>query len=92
MSPALTLLQMDRLDWAAFALLALIFGGFLLAFSLYLRTAYKSGGWKRVRWASYTAMVTIALFFLEMIRGNYEVNLILGFLGRCFEWALREVG
>jgi len=92
MSSAASFLQMERLDWIAFGLLAFIFGGFLLAFLLYVRTAYKSGGWNRVRSASYTAVVAIALFVLESIRGNYEVKLILDFLGRCFEWTLREVG
>ena len=91
MIPALTFLQMDRLDWIAFGLLAFIFGGFLLAFLLYLRTAYKAGGWKRVRWASYTAVVAIAVFVLESIRGNYEVKLILDFLGHCLDWAVRAV-
>lgn len=38
----------NQLDWIMYALLAFIFGGILAGVGLYLRTAYRSGGWKRV--------------------------------------------
>ena len=51
---------MDRYTWLAVGLLLFIFGGILLAFFLYLRTAYKQGGWKNVRRAFFIAVVVVA--------------------------------
>src|SRR5467141_4165383 len=50
----------NRIDWLAIGLVSLILGGLLLAFFLYLRTAYKQGGWKNVRRDFLIAVIVLA--------------------------------
>ena len=38
----------NQLDWIMFGLLASIVGGVLVAIGLYLRSAYRKGGWQRL--------------------------------------------
>jgi hypothetical protein len=76
---------MNSLDWIAFGLLAFLLGGILLAFLLYLRTAYKSGGWKRVRRDFIVAIVALLLFVLIRIFENQEMDSIKEVVGRWFK-------
>jgi heme/copper-type cytochrome/quinol oxidase subunit 4 len=77
--------QMTTLDWIAYGLLAFLFGGILLAFFLYLRTAHKSGGWKRVRRDFIVAIVAILLFALIRIFENQEMDSIKEVVSRWFK-------
>ncbi len=65
---------MDRYAWLAAGLLLLIFGGILLAFFLYLRTAYKQGGWKNVRCAFFIAVIVLATWALERVIENHQIE------------------
>jgi hypothetical protein len=65
---------MDRYTWLAVGLLLFIFGGILLAFFLYLRTAYKQGGWKNVRRAFFIAVIVLAAWVLERVIQNHQIE------------------
>ena len=65
---------MDRYTWLAVGLLLFIFGGILLAFFLYLRTAYKQGGWKNVRRDFLTAVIVLAAWALERVIENHQIQ------------------
>jgi hypothetical protein len=67
---------MDRYTWLAVGLLLFIFGGILLAFSLYLRTAYKRGGWKNVRRDFLIAVIVLAAWTLERVIENHQIQVI----------------
>jgi len=70
----LSLIAMNSLDWMAYGLLLFCFGGILGALFLYLRTAYKSGGWKRVRRDFLLALGALVAFFLVRILENQELD------------------
>ncbi len=65
---------MDRYTWLAVGLLLFIFGGILLAFFLYLRTAYKQGGWKNVRRDFLIAVIVLAAWALERVIENHQIQ------------------
>ena len=65
---------MDRYTWLAVGLLLFIFGGILLAFFLYLRTAYKQGGWKNVRRDFLIAVMVLAAWALERVIENHQIQ------------------
>jgi len=67
-------LPQTGLDWIADGFLLAIVGGIMLAFWLYLRTAYKLGGWPRVRRDFGVAIVAILVFFLERILENASIS------------------
>jgi hypothetical protein len=58
---------MSRVDWLALALLLALPAALLGAFFLYLRTAYRKGGWRAVRVSLLIAMVAVAALFAERI-------------------------
>ena len=66
--------MVDSLDWAAFGLLAFIFGGLLVAFLLYFRTAFKLGGWKNVKRWAWIALSALTLFAIERILQNWSID------------------
>jgi hypothetical protein len=65
---------MDRYTWLAVGLLLFIFGGILLALFLYLRTAYKQGGWKNVRRDFLIAVIVFAAWALERVIENHQIQ------------------
>ncbi len=65
---------MDRYTWLAVGLLLFIFGGILLAFFLYLRTAYKQGGWKKMRRDFLIAVIVLAAWALTRVIENHQIE------------------
>lgn len=74
MTPGVLVLTMSSLEWMTIGLLVFIFGGIFLAFFLYLRTAYKSGGWTRVRRDLLIAMIALAAWAVKKFISNYEMG------------------
>ena len=62
------------IDWIAYALLLFFLVAFLAAFFFYLRSAYRSGGWRGVRRDFVFAIIAIALFFILSALRSREVN------------------
>jgi heme/copper-type cytochrome/quinol oxidase subunit 4 len=69
-----TVRMIDRIDWLAIGLVSLILGGILLAFFLYLGTAYKHGGWKNVRRAFVIAVIVLAAWALVRVIENQQIE------------------
>lgn len=65
--------MIDQIDWLAIGLVSLILGGLLLAFFLYLRTAYKKGGWKNVRRDFFIAVIVLAAWVVVRVIQNQQI-------------------
>jgi hypothetical protein len=65
---------MSRLDWFAMAFLLLLVAALVIAFFLYLRTAYREGGWRQVRLSLFTAAVALAGFYILRTAQNSELG------------------
>jgi hypothetical protein len=75
MTPPLAMMMMiDQITWLAIGLVLLLLGGLLSAFFLYLRTAYKAGGWKRVRRDFFIAVIALAAFVVIRIIENLQIE------------------
>jgi len=66
---------MDMTDQILLGLLLLAVAAFPVAVFLYLRTAYRKGGWTEVKWAAIVAGISLLLFA--------------GI--RIFEWEIRHI-
>lgn len=73
----LSSMTIDWGEWLVMGLLLLLPGAILLAFFLYLRTAYKQGGWKRVKRDFLIAAIAIGAFMLERIIENHQIDSLL---------------
>lgn len=62
------------LDWMAIGLLLLIAGGIGGAFFLYLRTAYRKGGWRRVGKDLAVAVAALLIWAAVRIYENHEIQ------------------
>lgn len=62
------------LDWMAIGLMLLIVGGIGGAFFLYLRTAYRKGGWRRVGKDLVVAVMALAIWAAMRIYENHEIQ------------------
>ena len=71
---------LDPIDWAAIGLVVLLLGGFLLAFLLYFRTAFKQGGWKNVRRSAWVALVVLTYFVIERVLQNHRIASLKSFI------------
>ena len=67
---------MTRLEWIAMTGAVVLTGAFLLAFFLYLRTAYRRGGWKEVRWDFVVAILALIAFYIIRVSQNDELTLL----------------
>ncbi len=76
---------MDRYTWLAVGLLLFILGGILLAFFLYLRTAYKQGGWKNVRRDFLIAVIVFAAWALIRVIENHQIESLKKAVDRWFK-------
>ena len=65
---------MTRLDWIAMTGAVVLVGAFLLAFFLYLRTAYKRGGWSEVKWGVVLGVVSLIGLYIVRTSQNDELN------------------
>jgi uncharacterized membrane protein len=66
--------MIDQIDWLAIGLVSLILGGLLLALFLYLRTAYKQGGWKNVRRDFFIAVFVLAAWVVVRVIQNHQIE------------------
>ena len=64
------------LDWMAIGLMLLIVGGIGGAFFLYLRTAYRKGGWRRVGEDLAVAVVALVIWAAMRIYENHEIQAV----------------
>ena len=75
---------MDMTDQILLTLLLLAFAAFPVAVFLYLRTAYREGGWTEVKWAAIVAIVSMLLFAALRIWPEWEIDHILRALRQPF--------
>jgi hypothetical protein len=66
----------SRLDWMALGLMVSLLVAFVTAFFLYLRTAYRKGGWKEVKVSFIIAMVALVAFYVTRVAQNSELKLL----------------
>ncbi len=66
---------MSRLDWMAVGLMLSLLLAFVTAFFLYLRTAYRKGGWKEVKVSFIIAVVALVAFYVTRLAQNSELQL-----------------
>ena len=78
-------IALEPIDWIAIGLAAFIVGGLLVALVLYLRTAFKDGGWKNVKRAAWIAVVTLSVFAIFRIAQNQELAALKNFIDRLFK-------
>jgi len=50
----------------------------------YFRTAFRAGGWKNIKRSAWIAFGALALFVIERIIQNQEIDSIKKFVGRIF--------
>ncbi len=67
---------MSRLDWMAVGLMLSLLLAFVTAFFLYLRTAYRKGGWKEVKVSFIIAVVALVAFYVTRLAQNSELQLL----------------
>lgn len=77
--------MIDQIDWLAIGLVSLILGGLLLALFLYLRTAYKQGGWKNVRRAFLIAVIVLAAWVVVRVIENQQIESLKKAVERLFK-------
>jgi hypothetical protein len=78
-------LTLDPIDWIAIGFVVFLLGGLLLAFFLYFRTAFKEGGWKNVRRYAWIAFGALAIFVIERIIQNREIDSLKKFVDSLFK-------
>ena len=68
---------MDTTDKILLGLLLLAFAAFPITVFLYLRTAYREGGWTGAKTAAITAVVTIAIWVGIRLWPEWEIRHVL---------------
>ncbi|MGA8765142.1 MAG: hypothetical protein WB562_19910 [Candidatus Sulfotelmatobacter sp.] len=67
---------MILVDWLGLGLMLSLVGAFVGAFFLYLRTAYRKGGWPGVK-ASFTiAIIALGAFYVVRVAENSDLQLL----------------
>ena len=67
-------MPVSGIDWAALLLIVFIGGGIVLAFFLYLRTAYRKGGWRQVRTSLLLAIIALVALYIIRVAQNSELQ------------------
>jgi hypothetical protein len=67
---------MSRLEWIALGGALLLVMAVLAAFILYLRTAYRKGGWRRVRTDLVIAIAALVAFYMVRVADNFHLNML----------------
>jgi len=67
---------MSRLEWMAVGLMLALLLPFVTAFFLYLRTAYRKGGWKEVKVSFIISVVALVAFYVTRLAQNSELQLL----------------
>jgi high-affinity Fe2+/Pb2+ permease len=65
---------MSVLEWLGFGLLLGLVVAVLVAFFLYLRTAYRRGGWRDVKTSFIIAIVALVLFYVVRVAENTDLQ------------------
>jgi len=65
---------MSRLDWLALGGLLLLVVALFAGFALYLRTAYRKGGWRRVRTDLVIAIAALVAIYIVRVAENFHLN------------------
>ena len=60
--------------WLGFGLLLGLVVAVLVAFFLYLRTAYRRGGWRDVKTSFIIAIVALVLFYVVRVAENADLQ------------------
>jgi hypothetical protein len=79
-------IALDAIDWIAIGFVAFLLRGLILAFFLYFRTAFKGGGWKNVKCSGWTTLGALAVFVIERIIQNHEIDSLKKFFGNLYKW------
>ena len=61
-------------EWLGFGLLLGLVVAVLAAFFLYLRTAYRRGGWRDVKTSFIIAIVALVLFYVVRVAENADLQ------------------
>ena len=67
---------MSHLEWLALGGALLLVVAVLAAFALYLRTAYRKGGWRRVRTDLMIAIAALVALYLVRVADNFHLNML----------------
>ena len=67
---------MSRLDWLALGGVLLLVVALFAAFALYLRTAYRKGGWRRVKTDLVIAIVALVAFYIIQTAENSQLGML----------------
>ena len=67
---------MSRLDWLALGLMLSLLAAFVGAFFLYLRSAYRKGGWRDVKTSFVIAVVALVAFYVIRVAENSDLRLL----------------
>lgn len=67
---------MSRLDWFGLGPMLSLVAAFVGAFFLYLRTAYRKGGWPEVRVSFVIAIIALVAFYVVRVAQNSELQLL----------------
>jgi RsiW-degrading membrane proteinase PrsW (M82 family) len=67
---------MSPLDWLALAFLLSLAVALLVAFFLYLRTAYRKGGWNEVKISFLIASGAIAAWYIVRVAENSHLEML----------------
>jgi hypothetical protein len=67
---------MSRLEWLALGGALLLVVAVLAGFGLYLRTAYRKGGWRRVRTDLVIAIAALVAFYIVRASDNFHLSML----------------
>jgi hypothetical protein len=67
---------MTRTDWLGMGLLLSLAAALVIAFFLYLRTAYREGGWKNVKTSALIAVGTLIVFYVVRVAENSDLEIL----------------
>lgn len=67
---------MTRLDWMAVGLMLAILSGFVGALFLYLRAAYRKGGWSEVKTSFVVAILALIAFYVVRVVENSDLQML----------------
>jgi RsiW-degrading membrane proteinase PrsW (M82 family) len=67
---------MSRLDWLAMGFLLALAAALVIAFFLYLRKAYRDGGWKQVKVSFLIAIAALVALYLVRIVENSDLEIL----------------
>jgi hypothetical protein len=67
---------MSRLEWLALGGALILVAALFAAFVLYLRTAYRKGGWRRVRTDLMIAIAALVALYIVRTADNSQLEML----------------